>query len=206
MILIGYSGHAYVVHGIFMALCLHVNGYCDKEEKEQNPFSLRYYGNEMSAAGLEAMQQQKFFIAIGNNTIRKNIYYQLAGQNLFPVNAVHPSAIIDDSVSIAGHGVMVSAQVTINALARVGIGAICNTGCIIEHECEIGEFSHVGPGAVLCGNVKLGDHSFVGAGAVVKEGIKIGKNVMIGAGSVVVKDIPDDVTVVGNPARVLKMK
>ena len=36
--------------------------------------------------------------------------------------------------------------------------------------------------------------------------LKIGKNVMIGAGSVVVKDIPDDVTVVGNPARVLKMK
>jgi len=191
MILIGYSGHAYVVHGIFAALCLNVTGYCDKEEKEQNPFSLKYFGNEMSAAGLDAMQQQKFFIAI-------------AEQHLFPVNAVHPSAIIDDSVSIAQHGVMVSAQVTLNALARVGIGAICNTGCIIEHECEIGEFSHVGPGAILCGNVKLGNHSFVGAGSVVKEGIQIGNNVMIGAGSVVVKDIPDAVTVVGNPAQVLK--
>ncbi|MBK8710513.1 MAG: acetyltransferase [Niastella sp.] len=204
MILIGYSGHAYVVHGIFAALCLNVTGYCDKEEKEQNPFSLKYFGNEMSAAGLDAMQQQKFFIAIGDNTIRKNIYNKLAEQHLFPVNAVHPSAIIDDSVSIAQHGVMVSAQVTLNALARVGIGAICNTGCIIEHECEIGEFSHVGPGAILCGNVKLGNHSFVGAGSVVKEGIQIGNNVMIGAGSVVVKDIPDAVTVVGNPAQVLK--
>ena len=35
-------------------------------------------------------------------------------------------------------------------------------------------------------------------------GITIGNNVVIGGGSVVVKDIPDNVVAVGNPAKVIK--
>jgi acetyltransferase-like isoleucine patch superfamily enzyme len=65
----------------------------------------------------------------------------------------------------------------------------------------VSEFVHIGPGAILCGNVKLGPHSFVGAGAVIRQGITVGKNAMIGAGAVVVKDVADNMTVVGVPAR-----
>jgi acetyltransferase-like isoleucine patch superfamily enzyme len=50
----------------------------------------------------------------------------------------------------------------------------------------------------------VGENSFVGAKSVIRENITIGKNVIIGAGSVVVKDIPDNVKVVGNPARFIK--
>ncbi|HAO47433.1 MAG TPA: hypothetical protein DCQ97_10945, partial [Chitinophagaceae bacterium] len=65
---------------------------------------------------------------------------------------------------------MIAAQATINPLARIGKGAICNTGCIVEHECVVGDFAHIGPGAVLCGNVSVGEGSFVGANAVVRQG------------------------------------
>ena len=34
--------------------------------------------------------------------------------------------------------------------------------------------------------------------------IKIGNNVVIGAGSVVTKSVPDNCTVVGNPARIIR--
>jgi acetyltransferase EpsM len=37
----------------------------------------------------------------------------------------------------------------------VGKNVILNTGCIIEHECVLGDAVHIGPGAVLAGNVKL---------------------------------------------------
>ena len=46
----------------------------------------------------------------------------------------------------------------------------------------------------------------IGAGAIVIGGITVGNNVIIGAGSVVVKDIPDNATVVGNPARVIRVR
>jgi acetyltransferase-like isoleucine patch superfamily enzyme len=42
----------------------------------------------------------------------------------------------------------------------------------------------------------------IGAGAVILPGITIGEGSMVGAGSVVTHNVPDYVTVVGNPARV----
>ena len=52
----------------------------------------------------------------------------------------------------------------------------------------------------------LGNDVFIGAGAKVLGGIKIGNNVTIGANAVVIKDVPDGATVVGIPARVVKIK
>lgn len=52
----------------------------------------------------------------------------------------------------------------------------------------------------------IGDNVMIGAGAIVIGGITVGNNVIIGAGSVVVKDIPDNATVVGNPARVIRVR
>lgn len=49
----------------------------------------------------------------------------------------------------------------------------------------------------------LGEHVIVGAHVVVIGGVRIGNNVKIGAGSVVTKDIPDNCTVVGNPAKII---
>jgi len=204
MILIGYSGHSYVINGILRSIGLKATGYCDNEEKKFNPFSLKYFQKETSSVGLKALTQEDFFIAIGNNNVRKSIYNNLAIRNLLPINAIHATSVIDDTVDLSAHGIMISPNVTINAFAKIGIGAICNTYSIIEHECIIGDFAHIAPGAVLCGNVKVGENSFVGAKSVVRENITIGKNVIIGAGSVVVKDIPDNVKVVGNPARFIK--
>ncbi len=201
MILIGYSGHAFVAYGIFHASGLPITGYCDVAEKEYNPFNLQYVGTEISATGLNAIKEHGFFIAIGDNLIRENIYVALQKNNLAPQNAIHPSAVIDATAVIAPNGVMIAANVTINPLALIATGAICNTGCIIEHECHVGAFAHIGPGAVLCGNVKIGKGSFVGANAVIKQGITVGTNAIIGAGAVVVKNVPDNVTVVGVPAK-----
>lgn len=201
MILIGYSGHAFVVYGIFHSAGKKINGYCDMAEKESNPFKLSYFGKEDSATALDAIKKHGYFIAVGDNTIRKKIYEGLADKNFVTGNAIHNSAIIDSSVIMSADGIMVAAHVTINPLANIGTGAICNTGCIIEHECIVGEFAHIGPGAVLCGNVSIGNGTFVGANAVIKQGIIVGSNAMIGAGAVVVKDVPDNVTVVGIPAK-----
>ncbi|MBK7433232.1 MAG: acetyltransferase [Chitinophagaceae bacterium] len=201
MILIGYSGHAFVVCGILKAAGISPSGYCDQSEKSFNPFSLSYFGPEGSDSGMKAIGEHGFFIAIGDNVIRGQVYDQLAAKDLLPGNAIHPHAVIDPSATVASHGVMIAAGVVINPLAQLGIGVICNTGSIIEHECRVGSFAHIGPGAVLCGNVSVGERSFVGANAVIRQGIKIGHQVTIGAGAVVVKDIPDNTTVMGVPAK-----
>jgi sugar O-acyltransferase (sialic acid O-acetyltransferase NeuD family) len=201
MILIGYSGHAFVVYGILRSSGKAVTGYCDMDKKPYNPFNLAYLGKESSETALAALEQEGFFIAIGDNAARHRVEAQLAGKGLLPANAIHASAVVDASVNIATNGVMIAAGVMINPLSLIGTGAICNTGSIIEHECSVGNFAHIGPGAVLCGNVKVGERTFVGANAVVRQGITIGKDVMIGAGAVVVKDVPDNARVMGVPAK-----
>jgi sugar O-acyltransferase (sialic acid O-acetyltransferase NeuD family) len=201
MILIGYSGHAFVVYGILKTMGKTVTHYCDATEKTLNPFNLTYLGNEQSEAAQQALQQNNFFIAIGDNAIRKKVFETLATQNYLPINAIHTTAVIDESATLHTQGVMVAANATINPLAQIGKGVICNTNCSIDHECIIGDFAHIAPGAVLCGNVKIGDGTFVGANSVIKQGITIGNNCIIGAGAVVVKDVPDGATVVGVPAK-----
>ena len=45
-----------------------------------------------------------------------------------------------------------------------------------------------------------------GASAFIIPGIKIGKWATIGAGTVVIHDVPDNVTIVGNPGKIIKTK
>lgn len=52
--------------------------------------------------------------------------------------------------------------------------------------------------------VVIGDGTWVGARAIVLPGVTIGRRVAVGAGAVVTKDVPDDVLVAGNPARVVR--
>jgi len=202
MILIGYSGHGYVAQGVFLSAGVTVTGYCDNQKKDYNPFNLLYHGTEADALKKNIFKKENFFISIGNNAIRQKVYNFLADANILPANAVHRSAIIDASAHIAENGVMIAANVTLNPLATINRGVICNTGCIIEHECIVGEFSHIAPGAILCGNVTIGSGTFIGAGSVIRQGISIGSNVTVGAGSVIVKNIPDNVLVFGNPAKI----
>ena len=48
------------------------------------------------------------------------------------------------------------------------------------------------------------DEQYLGAGVIILPGVTIGDNSIVGAGSVVTKDVPTNVIVVGNPARVLR--
>ncbi len=52
--------------------------------------------------------------------------------------------------------------------------------------------------------VTIGDNVWIGGNAVINPGVTIGSNVVVASGAVVVKDVPDNVVVGGNPARILK--
>ena len=49
----------------------------------------------------------------------------------------------------------------------------------------------------------IGDNVFIGADAIVLPNVKIGSDVIVGAGAVVTKDVPDNVVVAGNPAKII---
>lgn len=59
-------------------------------------------------------------------------------------------------------------------------------------------------GIILSKPIIIEDNVWIGGGATILAGVIIGANSIIGAGSVVTKNIPSNVVVVGNPARILK--
>lgn len=202
-VIIGYSGHAYVVLDILIALKYNVVNYLEQSEKVNNPYNLTYLGSEQDPKISDYLKSKAAFVAVGDNQTRSKIFSHLEKEHVFTPYASHPYAIISDK-AVVGDGTVVMQGCMINALSNIGRGVICNTSSVIEHECNIGDFVHIAPGAVLAGNVWVGENSFIGANSAIKEGVKIGKNVIVGAGSVIINDIPDGSKVAGNPAKQIR--
>lgn len=82
--------------------------------------------------------------------------------------------------------------------------AIIGKNCHLRHATTIGNKEH--PDGTYSGSPVIGDSVKIGAHVVILGAVKVGDNAVIGAGSVVTKDVPSGATVVGNPARVLKIR
>ena len=106
-------------------------------------------------------------------------------------------AIIHDNV-------ILYAKAYVGYRAEVFPGVFINTGAQIDHHNVMKDCSTIDPGAVFAGNVTLGRFSRAHTGVVIKNRIRVGENSIIGAGAVIIEDVPDDVTVVGVPGRVIK--
>lgn len=193
-LIIGYSGHAYVVLDILQSQDVPIIGYCDAVEKTFNPFNLNYLGKETDAYPFSILEKTGYFVCIGHNAIRAKVLNQLTTLLHKPaINVIHSQAVCSSLVQWHPEGgILVAANAVINAFAKIGKGVICNISCSIDHECVVGDYVHIAPSATLCGSVTVGDYSFIGANAVVKPNITIGKNVIVEAGAIVLQDIPDN--------------
>lgn len=201
-VIIGYSGHAYVVLDACKKSNITIKYYCDRQIQYDNIFQLDYLGNE-GDSDFDWHIVDSFVLGIGDNGIRHKVARLIESKGKKVRVVIHPTAIVNDFVEI-GAGTFIASNAVINPLAKVGKYCIINTGAIVEHECKIDTASHIAPGVVLAGNVTIGSQTFVGANSVIRQGISIGDNVTIGAGSVVIRDIPSGETWVGNPAKKIK--
>lgn len=157
------------------------------------------------AAAFDPQIRQKFpaaLVAIGNAAVRLQWLPRLAAAGYELPVVVHPTAWVSPSSQL-GAGSVVFAQAAIQAQVVIGSAAILNTGCSVDHDAQLGNGVHICPGARLAGAVQVGDRSWIGIGSSLIQQIRIGADVTVGAGAAVVCDLPDGVTAVGVPARVL---
>jgi sugar O-acyltransferase (sialic acid O-acetyltransferase NeuD family) len=200
LIIYGAGGHAKVVGEAAYSLAeyesiIFVDPFVEKFSFiEGNPkFSLV---SSYSIQGKESETQS--FCAIGDNEMRKKVVSHHSKDNFIYI-ASH-EAFISKFCNISA-GVFVAPRASVNADASIGPHSIINTGAVIEHDCKISSYSHIGPNAVLGGNVLLGDKVFVGGNAFINPNLSICSDVTIGSGSVVISDIIEPGTYVGSPVR-----
>ena len=77
---------------------------------------------------------------------------------------------------------------------------------VISSKAKIGQNARVHSCVNISGAPTIGKNIYLAPGAIIMGDITIGDNVSIGANAVVTSSFPDDVVVLGNPARIVKKK
>lgn len=142
--------------------------------------------------------------AVGNPALKRKIIckYQSRENIHFPI-IVSQHALIGDR-NLFGKGTIICSGVTITTEVELGEFVTVNIGSTICHESRIGDFTTLAPGVNISGNDIIGAGCDIGVGAKLIQGIKVGNDSVVGAGSVVIRDVPEAVTVIGCPGRVIK--
>jgi sugar O-acyltransferase (sialic acid O-acetyltransferase NeuD family) len=115
---------------------------------------------------------------------------------------VHPSACVGPDVRL-GPGSVLWPNAVLTTRITIGRHSHINVSASVSHDCLVGDFVTVGPGARVCGAVHLDDDVWLGAGATVIQGVRVGAGATVGAGAVVVRDVHAGQVVAGVPARPL---
>ena len=204
---IGAGGHAKVVIEIIkLANEYQIAGLLDSDEAKvgQEIEGARVLGDDSLMLKLYEQGIRHAFMSIGSlgdSNLRRALFEKARGIGFEMVSAIHPLAVVSQSAHLEP-GPTIMALAIVNPGSQIGTNVIINTGAIVDHDCVIGNHVHVASGACLSGGVSVGDGAHIGVGAVVREGISIGRSSIVGAGAVVVRDVPDNVTVIGVPARI----
>ncbi|MFL6230936.1 MAG: acetyltransferase [Pyrinomonadaceae bacterium] len=141
--------------------------------------------------------------AVGSPKLRRRMAERAASEGLKFASAVSPLAYLSPEARL-GAGVMIFPHCFVSAGSSVGEHAVVNVAASVSHDTRVGRYSTLGPGARLAGRVSVGEGAYIGVGASVIERVSVGAWTIVGGGAIVTKDLPEDVTAVGVPARVIK--
>ena len=142
-----------------------------------------------------------FVCAIGASKVRKSIINRLGDINYATI--IDPSVEMSDIVEI-GEGSIECAKSIITTNIKIGKHNIINLCCTIGHDAVLEDFVTLYPSVNVSGNTYYGECVELGTGSQIIQGKTIGKGTIVGAGSVVVKDLPEECTAVGAPAKPIK--
>lgn len=200
VLIVGSGGHARVVADILRCQRVPIKGFVDDDPDlwHTEILGLPILG---SPDDYERFSPTGLVLGVGSNSDRRHIVERLGerAQHLW-LNAIHPSAIIAESVRL-GVGTVICAGAIITPGSVIGDYVIINTGAAVDHDNLIKNYAHICPGAHLAGSVSIGEGVLIGTGASIIPNVSVGDWATVGAGAVVTKDIPGNVIAKGIPAR-----
>lgn len=205
IVIFGCGGHGRVVADILRVAHANFAGFLDDRPPAAVINEIPVLGNRDCLAQPEFLRDYAILIAIGETNLRRQLALLVLDRGGYLANAVHPSAVIAQDVSV-GEGTVIMAGAVVNTGTRIGRFAIVNTAASLDHDNVIEDGVHIAPGCHLAGNVTCGAGAFIGTGASIIPRVRIGARAVIGAGAAVISDVPPDALAVGCPAVVKKLR
>ena len=155
----------------------------------------------------EPAQTRHVVLAIANSVVRQRLALRCSVDGIAPWSISAANIQIMDDVQV-GEGAILCPFVTLTSNIKIGVNFHANIYSYVAHDCVIGDYVTFAPAVKCNGNIVIEDHAYIGTGAIIKQGkpgkpLVIGKGAVIGAGAVVTKNVPEGITVVGNPAALL---
>lgn len=169
----------------------------------------RIIGTSDTVPELIANPEYKFFIAFHGMQREKEVYEKIRSFNIPDdrlYSPIDPSAVIAYDYSEIGPGVMVAPLAQIGPDVTIGKNTVVLGNAFVGHDSKVGEFCHIATNAIVGALIEIGNACHIGMNATIREKTKIGNYCLVGMGAVVLKDVEDNTIVVGNPAKVLRVK
>jgi sugar O-acyltransferase (sialic acid O-acetyltransferase NeuD family) len=172
---------------------------------DDNLDALNPVGNFASVALLKNHQVSNsnvYICALGLPLVKSKLLAPLIEQKAEFISFIHPTAVIGERVKM-GRGVVVCPGASISVDISIGDFSMIGPNTTIGHDGIIGAWCTLCAQCDVTGRVTIGDGVFLGSRVSIIPSKKVGSKSILGAGSVVISDVPEGVTVVGNPARIL---
>ncbi len=143
--------------------------------------------------------------AVGDPGTRQSIVDRFRARGVRFHTYLDPRAVLGEGVRV-GIGSIICPGSVLSSRVFLGDHVHINFNCSLGHDTALGDFTTLSPAVNIMGEARVGRMAFFGGSAAVLPRLSVGADVVVGAGAVVTVVVPDGVTVVGNPARIIKRR
>jgi len=173
-------------------------GYLDKDKSvlSRQKSDYKILGDENN---FNFKEDDYVIIAISEPKIKDRIYKKIKNVVDF-YTFIAPNVILGKFVRI-GQGVIVCPNSLIATNVKIGNCVTINNGTQIGHDVIINDYTSIMSQVEIGGNCNIGKKVYIGSNSTIIPDKKVGDNALIGTGSVVIRNVKENTTVFGNPAK-----
>jgi sugar O-acyltransferase (sialic acid O-acetyltransferase NeuD family) len=148
-------------------------------------------------------ENSKVVIAIGEPKVRTRLREEMTKSGYTLQSLIHPAAFVGAETQISD-GAIIQFGSFISCNVRIGANVLIQPNSSVGHDSIIGNDAVISSYVGISGSCTIGERAYIGVSVPVKVKISIGADSIVGMGSVVMRDIPENVIALGNPARAMK--
>lgn len=181
-----------------------IKGFLDSKADAFENLRGKYPPILCSPEDYEIQSDDIFFVAMGNPKWRKHYaeMFELKGAHFYTY--ISPDAFVNQTALI-GEGSYVARWCAVSDNVKLGKHTLVHPYTCIGHDAEVHDYGTLLTGVFMGGGAIVGEESQMSPKSMIIPHKKIGRNVMVGAGSVVIRNVKDDTSVHGNPAKKIEM-